>query len=82
MELNVPLQFRPYFMNCFADHHTHKGDLGCCSMTRGRRGGVQPGGLKKIYFYNNIYLFLTHAARCCNFCNVSFNFDWDAKEMN
>ena len=59
----------------------HKGDPGCCSVTRGR-GGVQPRGLKKNYFYNNIYLFLTHVPRWCNFCNVSFNFDRDAKEMN
>ena len=37
-------------------------------------GGSQPGGLKFFYFYNNIYLFLTHVARCCNFRNENIKF--------
>ena len=46
-------------------------------------GGEGPAQrAKKYFFYTNIYLFLTHIARCCNFRDVSFDFEPDAKEMN
>ena len=38
--------------------------------------------VKKFYFYNDIYLFLTRIARRRNFRDVSFDFEPDAKEMN
>ena len=48
---------------------------------RGSRTVTRGGWLKKFYFYNDMYLFLTRFARRRNFRDVSFDFELDATEM-
>ena len=52
-----------------------KGVPARCSVTQVGGGGLQPGGLKKFYFYNDMYLFLTRIARHRDFRDVCFDFE-------